>query len=583
MMDNEKFRDVLLKEAKAGYFLNAVSEALSSIREDRDSLAREIASLHNEGLVDVVAEFSALKRNVPDGPDFFLTRHVFEEALPYLNAPVDVVIRCVVQLCREAGQDLMAGSILSGYIDFCVKDVERPREALKLIEADFNTLGDMLAATVAAGSQFDNSYYIAELLRLTNHPNIEARRHAVFSLASIQWQKGSNVPGSAIVALGRIVEEESDDHLLATAMKSAFALLKQDKTHEEQLIGQIRETLKKGGKNSLHAASELIMLNTQELPATLLQLLIEHLKRVDSDSTGTLDNIDYGIARLLDLENAELGLDFLEHLLLAHGESVSVNVFDSSATKICQNSKLLNKIATRWFVRGDRALCDAVYEITSAHFRNNPRIEIEASELRACDYVHIIFIARKAIGYFFMQPVTAASMVISLMRYVSDDETLDALGSLLFDPLLMNYPGSTRDYVKEQANQESGKVKQAIDCALVSIEHYLEVLRSVPVLPALHVSQSQRESYRRHTSEAMAKSMKAAEKKSFFSNFFATSTLLYGNKSINYIYTGTGEPHRMETPLSSHSVSMEFPRMDDVDPYGLNYMLRVFQLEQFQL
>lgn len=582
-MDKEIFREVLLKGAKAGDFLKAVSEALSSIREDRDDLAREIASLHNEGLVDVVAEFFVLKQNAPEGPDFFLTRHVFEQALPHLNAPVDEVMRCVVQLCREAGQDLMAGSILSGYIDFCVKDVERPREALKLIEADFNTLGDMLAATVAAGSQFDSAYYLAELLRLTNHPDIEFRRHAVFSMARIQWQKGSNVPDSAVVAMGRIVEKETDDHLLATAIKSAFALLGHDKTHEERLIGHICEALKKGGKNSLHAASELIMFNTQELPATLLQLLIEHLKRVDSESIGTLDNIDYGIARLLDLENAELGLDFLEHLLLAHDESVGVNIFDSSVAKICQNAKLLNKVATRWFMRGDRALCEAVCEAASTHFRNGPRIEIDVSELRSCDYVYIVFIARKAIGYFFMQPVTAASMVISLMHHVSDDETLAALGKLLFDPLLMNYPGSTRDYVKEQANQESGKVKQAIDSALASIEHYLEVLRSVPKLPALHVSQSQRESYRRHTSEAMAKSMKAAEKKSFFSSLFATSTLLYGNKSINYIYTGTGEPHRMETPLSSHSVSMEFPRMDDVDPYGLNYMLRVFQLEQFQV
>lgn len=580
-MDKEKFREALLKEAKAGNFLKAVSEALSSIREDRDDLARELASLHNEELVDVVAEFFVLKKNVPEGPDFFLTRHVFEQALLYINAPVDAVMRCVVQLYREAGQDLMADSILSGYIDFCVKDVERPREALKLIEADFNTLGDMLAATVAAGSQFDNSYYLAELVRLTNHPDIEARRHAVFSLARIQWQKGSNVPDSAVVAMGRIVEEETDDHLLATAIKSAFALLGQDKTHEERLIGQIREALKKGGKNSLYAASQLIMFNPQELPATLLQLLIEHLKRVDSESIGTLANIDSGIARLLGLENAELGLDFLEHLLLAHDESVSMNVFGRSVAKICQNAKLLNKVATRWLMRGNRALCEVVYEVTSTHF-NSPRIEIDASELRACDYVHIVFIARKAIGYFFMQPVTAASMVISLMHHVSDDETLDALGKLLFDPLLMNYPGSTRDYVKEQANQESGKVKQTIDSALASIEHYLEVLRSVPVLPALQVSQSQRESYRRHTSEAMAKSMKAAEKRSFFSGLFATSTLLYGNKSINYIDTGTGEPHRMEMPLSSHSVSMEFPRMDNVDPCGLNYMLRVFRLERFQ-
>lgn len=554
------------------------------MREDRDDLAREIAAMHNEGMVDVVAEFTCLKKNVQNMPAFFPTRHVFEQALPYLDAPIDAVMRCVVHLCREAGQDLMAGSILSGYIDFCVKDSCRPREALKLIEADFSALGDMLAATVAAGSRFDNSYYLSELIRFTKHADIKARRYAVFSLARIQWEKGASVPDSAVVAMGKVFEEEVDDILIAAAIKSAFALLEQDKAHEEQLIGQISGALKRGGKNSLHAASELIMFNPHNLPSKLLQLLIEHLKRVDSESIGTLDNIDYGVAKLIDRVDGEIGLSFLEQLLITHNGLISVSdVFDSSFAKICENDKLLNKVATRWLMRGDRALCDALSEVASARFRNGPRIEIDSSELRACDYVHIVFTARKVIGYFFMQPLTAVSMVISLMHHASDDETLDYLSRLLFDPLLMNYPGSTRDYVKGLASQESGKVKQAIDSALASIEHYLETLHSVPVLPALHVSQSQRESYRRHTSEAMAKSMKAAEKKSLFSSLFATSTLLYGNKSINYIYTATGEPNRMETPLSSHSFSMEFPRMDDVDPYGLNYMLRVFQLEQLRV
>ncbi|WON83582.1 hypothetical protein [Chromobacterium haemolyticum] len=77
--------------------------------------------------------------------------------------------------------------------------------------------------------------------------------------------------------------------------------------------------------------------------------------------------------------------------------------------------------------------------------------------------------------------------------------------------------------------------------------------------------------------------MKAAEKKSIFLNLFSRSTLLYGNKSIDYIHAGVNEPpHRMETPLISHGVSMELPRMDDIDPYGLNYMLRVFRLERFR-
>lgn len=583
MMDEKPFREALLAGARTEHFFQALSEVLSVAREERDDLARELVALHNEGLVDVVAAFGTLKNNAPEGSNFFLMRRVFEQALPHLNAPIGNVMRCVRQLCREAGQDMAAGAILSGYIDFCAKDAVRPRDALKLIEADFDALADMLAATIAAGSQFDNPYYLAELLRLMRHPDIEVRRRAVFSVATIRWPKDANVPDSAILTLEEIVAAETDAHILASAIKSAFTLFEQDKMHEERIVALIGAALAKGDEHTLHAASELMMFNTKELPATLLQLLLAHLLLVKSENIGTLNNVDYGIAHLLNLENPELGLRFLEDLVLAHDGSLKIKILDSSVAKICESAALISKVSTRWFMRGERALCEAVDEIAGIHYGKNLRIEIDPSELNPPDYVHILFVARKAIGYFFMQPVTAASMLISLMHHVSDDETLDALGELLINPLLMNYPGSMRDYVKEQANQKSGKIKKTIENALASIEHYLEALRAVPELPALHAVQSQRESYRRHMSESMAESMKAAETKSFFSSLFARSTLLYGNKSINYIHTGDGEPRRMEMPLSSHSVSMEFPRMDDIDPYGLDYMLRVFRQERFRV
>ena len=81
-----------------------------------------------------------------------------------------------------------------------------------------------------------------------------------------------------------------------------------------------------------------------------------------------------------------------------------------------QNGVLISKVVTRWFLRGERALCEGVHEIGGTHLGGDFRIEIDPAELKPLDLVHVIFIARKAIGYFFMKPVTAASIVISLMR-----------------------------------------------------------------------------------------------------------------------------------------------------------------------
>ena len=575
-------REALLAGVRAGCLLQTVYANSSAVQEERDDLGLELAALHNEGLVDVVAAFEGLKNNAPGGPDFFLTRHVFEKALPHLSAPVASVMRCVLGLCREAGQDMAAGTIFNSYIEFCTKDAARPREALRLIEADPDALVDMLAATVAAGSQLDNPYYLAELLRLNCHPDIEVRRRTVFAVARIRWPKGASVPDTAIIALEETVAAETDDRTLGSVIKSAFALFEQDKTLADRIVALVGAALAKGDEYTVHAASELLWLNTKELPSALLRLLLTHLKRVQPESVGTLNNIDLGIAHLLKRDDPEEGLHFLEELLAAHGDRLKVKILDSTASAIRESPRLMGKVLTRWFLRGERAQCDAVREIAGTHLGDDFRIEIDASELKPADHVHVLFVARKAIGYFFMQPVTAASVVISLLRHAPDDETLEALGDLLFDPLLLNYPGGTRDYVEEQMGCESGKVKETIANALSAIEQYLEVLRAVPELPALHAGQFQRESYRRHMSESMAESMKAAEKKSIFLNLFRRSTLLYGNKSINYVYAGDGEPRRMEIPLTRHGVSMELPRMDNIDPYGLDYMLRVFRHERFR-
>lgn len=582
MVDEKSLREALLTGAREGHLLQTVYANLSAGREERGDLANELAALHNEGLVDVVATFEGLKNSVPGGPDFFLTRHVFEEVLPHLAAPVALVMRCVLGLCREAGQDMAAGTIFSAYIEFCTRDAVRPREALKLIEADPNALADMLVATVAAGSQLDNPYYLAETLRLIRHPDIEVRRRAVFAIARIHWPEGSHVPDTTITALQQAVASGTDGRILGGAIKSAFALFEQNKTREGEVITLIGAALAKGDEHVTHAASELLWLNFNELPPTLLTLLLIHLKQVKPENIGTLNNIDYGIANLLRRDDPEQGVGFLEDLLITHNGRVNIGILDSAVGVIRENTKLLSKVLTRWFLRGDQVLCEAVHEIVSAHHNGDLHIEIDGAELEPADYVHILFMAHKAIGYFFMKPITAASVVMSLMRCAPDAETLDALGDLLLDPLLLNYTGGMRDYVAEQAGRESGKVRETIENALASIEQYLEVLRATPELPALYAGQSQRESYRRHMSGSMAASMKAAEKKSIFLSMVSRSTLLYGSKSINYIYVGDGEPHRMEIPLTRHGVSMEYPRMDYIDPYGLNYMLRVFRVERFR-
>lgn len=580
MADEENRKEILISAFKSGDFLNAVYESYLAEPNESDDLPLEIAALHNDGHINVVAEFSKLENKQEGGHNFFMKRRIFEKALPYINAPLRDVMHCVLHLHRAAGQDMAAGIIFDGYIAYCEKDPARPLEAMKLIESEHQHFADLFPATVVAGSRINNPYFLTEVLRLSQHSAKVLRQRAVFSLSCIEWPKGAGVPEEALAGLEKSVTE-NDDKILASVITSAFKFYQQDKTMEAQVSALIDNALSKGDEYTLHAGSAILGFEAKEIPAPLLDVILGHLKRVKPMNKDTLDNIDFGIATLLKASLPEKALRFLEEFLLLHTGKLTIEVFDSAASEILTNKTLLSKVTTRWFLNGARVLCESVHDIGGRLHDGKLLIDVDADELTTKDVTHMAFIARKAIGYFFFKPVTAVSILISLMRLAPDDETLEHLGELLFDPLLMNYTGSARQYVEAQTQQETGKVKETLDKSLAALATYLETLRGVPALTALHPGQAHREAYRRYMSELFAASMKEAEKRSVFFNLLPSSTLLYGRNSINYVYDGDGPPRRMEIPLASHSVEMEIPRMN-LDEHGLNYMLRAFREESLR-
>ncbi len=578
-MDNLK--QELIAAHKEGRFLQAAYSKSLADPDHLSDLAIDMAALHNEGLMDVVAEFDNLKSRLAQEQDFFHTRWIFEKTLPLLNASIAPVMKCVLQLYHDAGQDLVSGTILNSYVDYCKKDPSRPQGALTEIEAK-PQFADLLPATIAAGSQIDTLHYLSEAIRFTRSSHLDVRRRAISSIAAIKWPEEIGVPDAALATLEQSAKKEVDDQILGSTVTSAFALLQREQGLESRVSKIIAGALSKGSEYTIYAASTIFGFHTDELSQPILRLMFNCVQRVNPEHSGTLRNIDYGILHLLKI-NREEAIQFLERLPISHEGKLSLKKdFGNTAHGIYQDTALLSKFLTRWFLKGDRVLCKAIHEICLSHFGDDLPIQVDTAELKSIDLIHVVFLARKSVGYLFTKPITTASLIISLMRLSSDDQILHMLEELLFDPLLLNHPGKARDYVIRQSMLESGKVKETIDRALASVDEYLAVLREIPDLPALHPIQAHKEAYLRYMSDIVASSYKEAQKKSVFMNLISKSTLLYGRKSIDYVYGGNGELHRTETPLESHGLEMEYPRMESIDPYGLDYILRVFRAEQFR-
>lgn len=574
-------RNELIESFKAGTLLQTIYDSAPANRDGRDALAAELARLHNESAIDLVTLFTSFRNRSDQGSDFFLTRRMFEKALPEIAASVGEVMRCVHHLHREAGRDLAAGTILESFVAFCAKDASRPEEALKEIEADPSLL-DFLTPALVAGSRLEPEYYLDEAVRLAGDERPEVRKRAVFALGRLERMDGPDLRETAFAALERTIAQEDDDEILGSAVKSLSSLMRQDEASHERVIPLIDRALSKGGDYVRHAASDLFAFDTLKLPPALVDTLIAHLLHVNPDNTGTLENLDFGIGHLLEKGDQAKGLDFLEQLLVANAEALSMKPFDSAAAAILKDTGLRNRAVTRWLLRGDRVLCEAAHAMISGVGGCPIKLEADPNELKPADLPHIVFAAHKAIGYLFFKPISAVSFLISLMGLTPDDETLAALAEILFDPLLVNYTGEPLEYVRQRAAGESKRVAKSLNAAIGQVEKYLDDLRSVGTIRELHPGVAQREAHYRYQSRQFFQAYKEAEKQSVFLNILHKSVLLYGRKSITYVYGPDGKAHRTEIPLQAHSMEVEVPRGERIDPFGLDYMLRVFRAERWR-
>lgn len=89
----------------------------------------------------------------------------------------------------------------------------------------------------------------------------------------------------------------------------------------------------------------------------------------------------------------------------------------------------------------------------------------------------LVFLCRKAIGYFFLHPVTAASVLVAVLR-IATDEVADNVELLLAEPLLLNYGGDIREYLK--SIDASDPAATRVQSALTRNESFLQAIRNIP-------------------------------------------------------------------------------------------------------
>ncbi len=536
--------------------------------QERDDSKKMIVSLHNRGEINFTEEILKLSNQ---GHDFFNAKNMFEEVLPDLDIPIQKSMDCVRHIFQKSGSGMSAEMVFFSFVEYCKKDKDRVKEALQIINSDTSWY-DFIPSVIRAGSEFNLNEYVKIAIKLTKHSDVNVCKNAAYSLGILKYENHLTSLNQSFQVIKNIIETTDDAGVLSISIGAIFTLSIFDDTLEDETIHLIKVALKNSDDSVLHSASNLCCFEREKLSIELFGVLLHGLERVNYKHTGTIDNISYGLQYLLG-KNQDMVIAYLEKTLMRNKE-LSITSFGSLLSDLHQkHNELLNQIITKWFILGNVNLCKATMDIVT-----NRRMILSAdiSQLKIQDRTTHLFVIRKAIGWLFHYPTSAVSFIISMVE-VLDADNIEIIEELLFDPLLISYSGSIKDYLKS-IKKPKVKTKKIISNLLERLEKYHDDLRCAWGIKELQPSQKQRESYFRLHNQQMSKVMQESKKDSVILSLVSEFTVLYGRRSVSYYpeLDNSNNDIRQEMTFQKFEHSIEYPSLDFIDPHGLDYMLRIF-------
>jgi len=569
----------VIQALEAGRWLEFVSRY--NLRDDADeaSMRAFAIGIHNSGRFNLLAAIDGFDDD-GDTFRFYEIQQFYSDALPLLDAEPAAMLKAVRRLVEEGGPNRDGGFIAIPFRDWC-KGAGRATAIATLLDFEAPRDGWYLRLALEGASTSDPDGALDWALALIAGQAGPPRTAALEALGSLGPTPA--LAARAIAALRQHLEQETDDQSLGIGLYAAIELHGRSEQANPADTGAIVTlAFKRGGSEMRRRAMQALWFQWKSVTPAILDHLIQIAETIDSSDAVAVDHLDHALYQMISGEHVERAIGIVRTVLSANRGTLTVHSFDGFEHQLLtQHRARFEMLAVEWFVSGDRALGEAVMTLV-AKVHGAPMLL--RPDLTPFGYgpTELIFLARKAVGYLFSTPVTAASLLMAIMRTGIGDAVKGST-ELLFDPLLVNYSGKLGEHLREAAKDTDDPAAPHVRAALQQLESYLEGLRAVGRVKALVPSERERMIEWRRRQKEMEEAMKACEKESIFSLLATKVVLLYGNRSITYVAPFGDEPgpeRRMVTEMQSHHHSHEYARMIVVDPHGIDLMLRHFRVER---
>ncbi len=404
---------------------------------------------------------------------------------------------------------------------------------------------------------------LAQMRELMGHANPKVRLSALTAISRTAHSEDDARARTVSAASALIDAAETDTdkaHILAAAILP-FVQAKVTPTNEA--ISAASRVTEICGPATVHVASQVLFASGAWCPTNLGQLLFNALRQVQPQNNGTVDLIDGALRATLKGDCADAAIQYVEDMVGRENDALPIGSFDSFTTEwIEKRRSAFDRTLALWLASGKRRLCQAVADLIAGRdLRGTPlNVDVETLGLNPAQRY---LMCGKAVGYLFMQPVAAASILVATLRS-ADADLASAIKQLLIDPLIVSFSGATLQYL--EALPETDRAYPYVADVLAQARAYLAGIHEIQAVRELHPSEYQRQLERIRDANLTREILKDAHRRSIFHDIVHRTVLLHGSGSVAFIEDGNGERRPVHMKLHGFSTTSEWPRMETLIP-----------------
>jgi hypothetical protein len=550
---------------QAGTLLSELQRPLDMSHQD--ALHKKLAALHNAGNIDVLALTATPDFQNLDRRYFFSVQQIYCGVIPRLDMQPLAMLEMIQRLVAQGGNDGMATLPRDAMCRWLGQMPARARDIVAAAQSDTSMDREVLrSALVTLGDVSSVKPFLAIA---------DGRRQAAIAALGAIKPQNQQAGEEAFAELVAIATADPDDDMRFTAIFAAFGLLQHCKAQAPKWVPRLVAAVTTTPSDATRTALlQGLWRQTELFQAPDAKATLEVALGGDLSSGGLIGMLDATLYKLIGGVYHDLAINCLTELLATDGKLLPLDNFQTLEHRLTTLDRTqLFALAVRWFATGDQKLCEVLSRLIGGAQEAQP---FDAS-LTGFDLTgtQMIVLCHKAIGYMLLSPIVAASFIVAALR--ADDAAIEPeLTQLLLQSLLINYGDTTVTYLKGIAKTDIAY--QPVRKALKQYRRYEKDLDIKTTIKELLPSSYQRGAVRQKHHIVGREIRKQAQRQSVFFGVVRRSTLLYGRKAITYAGGTDRPPVSME--MKTMSTGFEMPRLQIVDPVGLDWLTRIFRVSK---